>query len=156
MAATLNLDPTMVLNFCSQDLEDVRNSLELISLKISHRPDAFTHPSLASILPFLESIRPQDSPTWHLTRARLLRDYESAWFLHTPGTDKQLKLLSGVECFKSESDEMANEKSYLLLLIPRFWNLENHWARLFTCAGLVVNQGFGPIISKKEFEQLDS
>ncbi|KAE8356454.1 hypothetical protein BDV28DRAFT_154634 [Aspergillus coremiiformis] len=159
IATTLNMNLTTVMNFCSQELEDAKNTLEMISLKTRHRPDTFTHPSLASIFPFLESIRPKNSPAWHITRARLLPDYDSAWFLHTPTTGKQIELisLSGVERFELDVDTMAQEKSsYVLVLIPRSWNLEDHKQRLFSCAGLVANKGWGPIILKEEFEQLDS
>ncbi|OJJ50778.1 hypothetical protein ASPZODRAFT_262719 [Penicilliopsis zonata CBS 506.65] len=157
-STTLNLSLKSVINFFSQELQDIKNNLELIFLKTKNRPDTFTHPSLASIFPFLESIRPKNSPGWHITRARLLEDYDSAWFLYTPTTDKQIELISfsGLEYFAFDYNTMANEKAYLLALFPRSWDLGTCKQRLSAFAGTFANKGCDSIISKEEFEQIDS
>ncbi|KAE8154649.1 hypothetical protein BDV25DRAFT_171823 [Aspergillus avenaceus] len=155
MATSLDLDPAMIMNACSQDLEDTEK-LELIALQTRHRPDAFTHPSLASIFPFLESIRPNHTPTWHIARARLLQVYDSVWFVHVPNSEQvHLVSFSGAQNPELDVDNTAQEVSFLLLLVPRSWDMQSHKRRLCTCAQLVANKECGSIILKEEFDELD-
>ncbi|PYH92186.1 hypothetical protein BO71DRAFT_30103 [Aspergillus ellipticus CBS 707.79] len=80
-----------------------------------------------------------------------------AWFLHLPETDKQIQLISfsGGERFELNDDYKANEKSYLLVLVPKSWKADDYKPRIFTCAELIANKRWGTIVLKEEFEQLD-
>ncbi|PLB43942.1 hypothetical protein P170DRAFT_480886 [Aspergillus steynii IBT 23096] len=49
VATTLDVTPVTVLNFCSQELEDTENNLELISLKTKHRPDGTVYASIPDV-----------------------------------------------------------------------------------------------------------
>ncbi|PYH94165.1 hypothetical protein BO71DRAFT_380100 [Aspergillus ellipticus CBS 707.79] len=147
IAATLNLNQETVVEFCTRKLEGME--LELICLKTRHRPDTWTHPSLASIFPFLEAIRP--TPAWHITMSRLLQEFQSAWFSYTPET-KHVDPIAfcGVECFEQNLDEIIMEQNFLLILFPGSWEVDKQ--RLLICARRVANEGWGPIITKKEFD----
>ncbi|KAL3474561.1 hypothetical protein BJX99DRAFT_248202 [Aspergillus californicus] len=62
-----------------QSLDKEEELLELVIFKVYNRPDYFSMPTLNSIFPFLETVRPDSDPCWHIRRGRLLHHYKSVW-----------------------------------------------------------------------------
>ncbi len=78
-------------------------------------------PSLNSVFPFLEAIRPKSDPTWHIRRGRLLNHYESVWASISSVNDCLSIALRGEPAFEALE---PNCHCYLLCLVPRTWNTE--------------------------------
>ncbi|PYI01819.1 hypothetical protein BO78DRAFT_378263 [Aspergillus sclerotiicarbonarius CBS 121057] len=98
-------------------------SLELIILRVKFRPNAFSMPSVNSVFPFLEGIRPKDDYTWHIRRGRLLESYEPIWICSTTDSSGQTTM-----SFVSDTDCAQNTRGarcrYLLCLIPKEWGVD--------------------------------
>jgi len=111
-------------------------------------------PSLASVFPFLESIRPKEFQTWHISRAQLLHNYDCAWVLHSASTcPPQLTLVSiGHECSDVERLDMDGN-TYFLILFPQFWDrkeVRNKWTTI--CNRVVLSGEAGCVFTRSEFE----
>lgn len=109
-------------------------------------------PSLASIFPFLENIRPKEFQMWHISRAQLLHHYDCAWVLHSTSTGlSRLTLVSiGDERFDVETLNMDGN-TYFLILFPQFWDrkqVENKW----TCNRVALSGEAGCVFTRSEFE----
>jgi hypothetical protein len=59
----------------------------------------FSMPPLNSVFPFLEAIRPDDDPTWHIRRGHLLDRYDSVWATYSGAKDDSFSI-----AFYDESD----------------------------------------------------
>lgn len=121
-------------------------------------PD-FSLPSLASIFPFLECIRPEHSPTWHITRARQLQHYVSAWVLCTEDTDTPQKTLisvSGNLLVDVNGLNIGEGHSFILLLFPQSWGTGEVHDKLIAACSRVISSGKpGSIITRVEFEDME-
>ncbi|PWY90384.1 hypothetical protein BO94DRAFT_565037 [Aspergillus sclerotioniger CBS 115572] len=97
--------------------------LELIILRIRFRPDAFSMPSVNSVFPFLEALRPKDDYTWHIRRGRLLESYEPLWLCSTMDDSGQaaMSFVSDMDCVQNMKGSRCR---YLLCLIPKEWGVE--------------------------------
>lgn len=82
----------------------------------------FGKPSLASIFPFLEAVRPEDSPAWHISRARLLGEYIAAWVKFDP-SQQAMSFISFPGARISDKMGLTSEDgiAFVLLLLPRTW-----------------------------------
>lgn len=113
----------------------------------------FSMPSVNSILPFLESIRPESNPTWHIRRCRLLDSYESIWAVPYDDANHSTSIiLHGEPHFKEEGS-----KYFLLCLVPKAWNISlgtgpgsNSRLRRF-CSRLTSSKSLGSIVGHDEF-----
>lgn len=125
---------------------------------INNKIKDFSLPSLASIFPFLEGTCPKDSPTWHITRARLLQHYVSAWVLYTEDTDTPQKTLisfSGNLLVDMDGLSIGKGHTFFLLLLPRFWSMEGVHNKLMAACARVISSGKpGSVITKVGFENL--
>ncbi|OOF93557.1 hypothetical protein ASPCADRAFT_209500 [Aspergillus carbonarius ITEM 5010] len=112
---------SVIMDALFQPLKD--ESLELIILRVKFRPDAFSMPSVNSIFPFLESIRPKDDYTWHIRRGRLLESYEAVWICSTTDSSGKtaMSFVSDIDCAQSMEGSRCR---YLLCLIPKEWDIE--------------------------------
>lgn len=111
-------------------------------------------PSLASIFPFLENLRPKGFQTWHISRAQLLHHYDCAWVLHSTSTGlSRLTLVSiGDERFDVERLNMDGN-TYFLVLFPRFWvrkQVENKGTTI--CNRVALSGEAGCVFTRLEFE----
>lgn len=93
---------------------------------------ASTFPSLASIFPFLEGVCARDSPTWHISRARLLDCFVAGWVRYTrTESPAETSLISVVSCsgtglVNRDAQDMhggvtkddVSEYDHLLFLLP--------------------------------------
>lgn len=114
-------------------------------------------PSLASIFPFLEAIRPEDSPAWHIDRARLLHRYEAAWIIHygQSSAENPMELISLCGELLVDIDKLAMCRGcmFILLLIPRAWEVKGICDQLLeTCARVVSSARPGKVIRRDEFD----
>lgn len=155
--------------------------LELIILRVTHRPDGrfsfinwytyswftqlsisgYTMPSLASLFPFLEAIRPNDCPSWHIHRAQQLK-YEPVWVLYSDQGDrhgnKEVESLSIVSIYGRDLIDVDMLKTgqgcFFLLLLPRSWAIEEPNSKVLAiCSQLLIPGKSGTIIKKVEFDQ---
>ncbi|KAF7616119.1 hypothetical protein AFLA_009620 [Aspergillus flavus NRRL3357] len=135
--------------------------LELIILRVTHRPDGYTMPSLASLFPFLEAIRPNDCPSWHIHRAQQLK-YEPVWVLYIDQGDrhgnKEVESLSIVSIYGRDLIDVDMLKTgqgcFFLLLLPRSWAIEEPNSKVLAiCSQLLIPGKSGTIIKKVEFDQ---
>lgn len=115
-------------------------------------------PSLASVFPFLESIRSKEFQTWHISRAQLLHHYDCAWVLHSANTGPScLTLVSigdGDECSDVERLDM-DWNTYFLVLFPQFWDrkeVENKWTTI--CNRVILSGEAGCIFTRSELEEM--
>lgn len=81
----------------------------------------FLMPTLNSIFPFLEEVRPECDPCWHIRRGRLLHHYEPVWavamgkrHLDPITFENEAQFETIVECDRSR---------ILLCLVPKWWNI---------------------------------
>lgn len=111
----------------------------------------FSMPSLNSVFPFLEAIRPEADLTWHIRRGRLLNCYESAWasFITMDHT-------ASITFYDEPDFEnlRSSQRYYLLCLVPRAWNdaglRDNLRQTCFRCGSLEVP---GYIVKRPDFFQ---
>ncbi|KAE8146874.1 hypothetical protein BDV25DRAFT_132567 [Aspergillus avenaceus] len=123
--------------------------LEMIILKVMNRPDVFAMPSLATVLPFLERACPEHQPTWYISRARSLKQYESAWILHNesekqPGVTEmshEIISLCGKILANIDNLEINHQSFFFLVLLPRDWVVEDLTRRLLAVCSSTVSSG---------------
>ena len=125
-------------------------------LKHAANQIGFMMPSLASIFPFLESIRPKEIPTWHISRAQVLHHYDCAWVLQSENArQSDLTLISlGHEHASTETPNMDNG-TYFLILFPRLWNSKevgDKW--MVICNQAILLGEAGCLITRSEFEKI--
>ncbi|KAJ9192899.1 hypothetical protein DTO164E3_8132 [Paecilomyces variotii] len=116
------LTQAMLMDALFQPLKD--EPLELIILRVNFRPDAFSMPSVNSVFPFLEDIRPKDDNTWHIRRGRLLESYESIWISSTTN-DSGHTSMSIVSDLDYTENVTGAKRRYLLCLVPKEWGVED-------------------------------
>ncbi|PLN80830.1 hypothetical protein BDW42DRAFT_185836 [Aspergillus taichungensis] len=104
-----------------QSLDEEEELLELIILKVYHRPDYFTMPTLSSIFPFLEAVCPRCDPCWHIRRGRLLHHYESVWAV-CKGKKHPNPITFDNEA-QFETMEICDRSRLMLCLVPKWWNI---------------------------------
>ncbi|KAE8155062.1 hypothetical protein BDV25DRAFT_170364 [Aspergillus avenaceus] len=157
-ARSLQLSPQVVEGLCSQTINSEIANLELIVLKVMVRPDEFSMPSLASILPFLEAIRPENKSTWHISRARLLQYYDSAWVLyprHKEVGEMTLVSLSEKAFLDTDTLPVDDQHTFFLLLFPRSWDIGEAVHRLMAaCSDLILSGKQGSVLSRAQFDNL--
>ncbi|KAL2812136.1 hypothetical protein BDW59DRAFT_44395 [Aspergillus cavernicola] len=125
---------SVIMDALFQTLQD--EPLELIILRVKSRPDAFSMPSVNSVFPFLEGIRPNDDYTWHIRRCRLLESYVSIWvFSRTDRSDQTvMDSVADPDHIQSREEEQG---SYLLCLMPKNWGAEGARSQLMSvCSSL--------------------
>ncbi|KAE8336622.1 hypothetical protein BDV24DRAFT_109529 [Aspergillus arachidicola] len=105
-----------------QSLDEEKELLELVLLKVYNRPDYFSMPTLNSVFPFLEKVCPKSDPGWCIRRGRLLRYYESVWAVPCDNVDRPASILFNGD-MQFETVELRDSPYYILCLIPRSWNL---------------------------------
>lgn len=113
--------------------------LELVILKVGNRPDCqfstnpqdkpsrptqltmldFSMPTLNSIFPFLETVRPKSDPCWHIRRGRLLHHYESVWAVCNDKNQPNSIIFGDEERFKTV--DICDKTHIVLCLVPRWW-----------------------------------
>ncbi|KAL2828939.1 hypothetical protein BDW59DRAFT_142548 [Aspergillus cavernicola] len=103
-----------------QPLDEEKGLLEFIILKVRTRPDYFSMPSMNSVFPFLESIRPETDLTWHIRRGRLLNCYESVWASFKAKDHSSSITFHGEPDFETLGPD---PRYYLLCLVPQGWNM---------------------------------
>ncbi|PWY86483.1 hypothetical protein BO94DRAFT_575555 [Aspergillus sclerotioniger CBS 115572] len=154
-----NIDAVEAILSCPLD---EAKDLELIVLKTTNRPDGFTVPSLTSVFPFLEAIRPKSNPSWHISRARQLKSYKSLWaFQHTHEnqvnlTKQTLTIVSLWGEMLTDPDKLRTEQGcFFLLLVPHAWVIDDVGSKLLA-ACIRVSEGGSPggIISRSDFEDI--
>ncbi|KAL2808804.1 hypothetical protein BJX63DRAFT_16714 [Aspergillus granulosus] len=106
----------------SQPLEE--EQLELMIIRVKTRPDDFSMPSVNSIFPFLESIRPSDDLTWHIRRSRQLPIYAPFWVFSTTNGGDQGEIVFVTDRHSSHGDGGEEKGSYLLCMVPQEWKEE--------------------------------
>lgn len=79
----------------------------------------FSMPTLNSIFPFLETVRPKSDPCWHIRRGRLLHHYESVWAICNEKNRPNSIIFDGEEQF--ETVEICNKSHVMLCLVPKWW-----------------------------------
>ncbi|PKY04239.1 hypothetical protein P168DRAFT_154510 [Aspergillus campestris IBT 28561] len=105
----------------SQSLDREEELLELIVLKVYHSPDYFSMPTLNSIFPFLEEVRPGCDPCWHIRRGRLLHHYEPVWAVSMG--KKHLDPITFENEAQFETIVESDRSRVLLCLVPKWWNI---------------------------------
>lgn len=97
---------------------------------------AFSMPSVNSVFPFLEGIRPDGDITWHIRRARMLEAYTSIWLI----SRKDRSGKTAIEFVTEQSHPKDSEEEsikYLLCLIPTTWEAEHiHSQIIKVCSSL--------------------
>lgn len=113
-------------------------------------------PSLASIFPFLEAVRPSDCPGWHISRARLLEHYTAYWIRLDRSTEEtSFMTLSG----ESNIDELectgGGDIVFILTLIPKEWGVEDVQPKLLkACIAIGCDsEKPGSVTTRKGFEE---
>ncbi|KAE8152693.1 hypothetical protein BDV25DRAFT_150605 [Aspergillus avenaceus] len=101
-----------------QTLDKEEESLELIILKVCSRPDYFSMPTLSSVFPFLEEVRPESDPCWHIRRGRLLHHYEPLWAVFCSSKDQPVSIIFD---FQSETVGMTDKSQFMICLVPKTW-----------------------------------
>ncbi|PKY03392.1 hypothetical protein P168DRAFT_305673 [Aspergillus campestris IBT 28561] len=149
---TTGLNPTAAVDALFQSLED--ESLDLIILRVHFRPDAFSMPSVNSVFPFLEDIRPKDDQTWHIRRGRLLKSYEAVWISSTTNGSGQTDM-----SFVSDSDYTENstgaKRRYLLCLVPKEWGVEGVRGPLMSICSSLPRGAHGCIKTRIDLQNHD-
>ncbi|PLB48638.1 hypothetical protein P170DRAFT_474991 [Aspergillus steynii IBT 23096] len=124
----LQADGVEELLSCS--LNESQN-LELIVLKVMHRPDEFGIPSLSSVFPFLEAMCPKEDPAWCIHSARQLDLYDAAWVMSdkkqnsTPEANLSMVSFRGRIFLDVEHIVRNRDSFFVLVLIPRSWVVED-------------------------------
>ncbi|KAE8355339.1 hypothetical protein BDV28DRAFT_129142 [Aspergillus coremiiformis] len=153
LAEDSHSDLDTVEKLCFETSEKDEEILELIVFKVANRPDEFKMPSLASLFPFLESIRPKEHPTWHIIRARCLPRYTYAWAIQDMSNTKLISL-DGESFVDMEKSDMHGE-TCVLILFPRSWDKNEVRERLAVVCGQVKSSDeTGIIISQSEFQKM--
>lgn len=115
-------------------------------------------PSLASIFPFLEAIRPEGSPAWHINRARLLQRYDSAWIMYagqSTASGSLMTLISFRGNLLVDMDTLTIDCDclFVLLLLPQAWTVKGFNDQLLTtCTKVVSSASPGRVIRREEFD----
>lgn len=121
-------------------------------------------PTLNSIFSFLEAVRPDSDPCWHIRRGRLLHHYESVWvFCDGNGQPKPIILDGEIEC---KTVDMRDKSHLMLCLVPKWWGIslkaihdlnlkdEGFYDRLRDACLLLVSSKFpGRIFSRRGFQE---
>ncbi|CAG7931570.1 unnamed protein product [Penicillium olsonii] len=140
-------------------LDEEQQFLELIILKVRHRPDGFSMPTLNSIFPFLEAICPNSDLCWHIRRGRLLCQYESVWAVFSEDKAQPQPITFGCEPQFEAIEELENSR-FMLCLLPHSWDFgslktEVDFAGLERlrdmCSSLLAAKRPGIIFSRAEF-----
>jgi len=76
-------------------------------------------PTLNSIFPFLETVRPKSDPCWHIRRGRLLHHYESVWAVCNDKSQPNSIIFDDEAQFKTV--EMCDKSHIMLCLVPKWW-----------------------------------
>ena len=108
------------------------------------------------MLPFLESIRPESDPTWHIRRCQFLNRYEPVWAVPHDDENQTSIILHGEQHFKEEGC-----KYFLLCLVPKAWaislgtgsgsNKKLYDSLQKCCLRLVSSKSLGSIVGHGEF-----
>ncbi|RAK97447.1 uncharacterized protein BO80DRAFT_364181, partial [Aspergillus ibericus CBS 121593] len=127
---------------------DQEEMLELIILKVWTRPDYFSMPTLASILPFLEYLGRKLDPGWCIRRARVLDRYMSIWAVsHDNG-------IQSITTTDEEARFGMGDGRYVLCLVPKLWGLEGTvlYEKLSdACRSFVLSGRSGRIVERGSF-----
>lgn len=170
LATSIGVEIQTIEDICTREITQQFNKLDLVIIKVSGQPDcktyptiinvihdnlvsAFTSPSLASIFPFLEAVRPQHDRFWHIRTARLLKNYDCAWFLHSPdaGMIKPLAFGEHVSDIGSLHSEQAR---FLCVLFPKSWSVQGSCDLESTCTHTILSGKTGCVLSWEEFRVL--
>ncbi|KGO43383.1 hypothetical protein PEX1_020920 [Penicillium expansum] len=148
---------TSVDNALWQPLDKEEGLLELIIIKVSHRPDGFSMPTLNSIFPFLEAVCPKSDLCWHIRRGRLLHHYKSVWAV---SRDEETQPIS-FDCEREfRTIETTKDSRFMLCLVPNSWiislkmnpDVSGHYDRLQQfCSSLISAESPGVVIGRGEF-----
>ncbi|GAQ44987.1 uncharacterized protein AtWU_01741 [Aspergillus tubingensis] len=134
LVKTTEATESVIMDALFQPLQE--ETLELLILKVRFRPDAFSMPSINSVFPFLEGIRPDGDTTWHIRRARMLEAYTSIWLI----SRKDRSGKTAIEFLTEQSHPKDSEEErikYLLCLIPKTWEAEHiHSQIIKVCSSL--------------------
>ncbi|KAI9041860.1 uncharacterized protein KD926_006405 [Aspergillus affinis] len=150
-------------------LLDEAEELELILLKVMHRPDVFTMPSLSSLFPFLEALCPKDDPTWCIRRARQLNDYSFAWLMS--GEEKECPSNGRLSvicwprdppgrrmgaCMDINVKAFDRDDFFLLMLIPENWAQVDMTGKVLRLGSefLDCDEAVGTIIDRDHFDRI--
>lgn len=79
----------------------------------------FSMPTLNSIFPFLEAVRPESDPCWHIRRGRLLHQYEPVWAICYNRSQPDSII------FDDETVEICDTSQTILSLVPKSWNVSS-------------------------------
>lgn len=115
----------------------------------------FSMPTLNSIFPFLETVRPKSDPCWHIRRGRLLHRYESVWALCNDKNPPNSIILDFEARFQTV--EIWDKPHIVLFLVPRWWIISRPKDTGFdnklreACLLLVSSQCPGYVLSRGEF-----
>jgi hypothetical protein len=113
-------------------------------------------PSLTSIFPFLEAIRPERHPTWHISRAQALDHYIPAWVSHAGGMNEseEMSLITFDGEKFCDTDKLSTGLSFFLILIPQSWDKKAIVGKLLgACTGVGSLGKPGIVITKAEFDK---
>lgn len=79
----------------------------------------FSMPTLNFIFPFLETVRPESDPCWHIRRGRLLHHYELVWVVCNDEYQPNSIIFDGEAQFKTV--EICDKSHVILCLVPKWW-----------------------------------
>ncbi|KAJ0426396.1 hypothetical protein BJY00DRAFT_84645 [Aspergillus carlsbadensis] len=130
------------------------------SMRIGLTELDFSNPSLNSVFPFLEALRPEADPTWHIRQGRLLDCYDAVWASYR----RRTKCPSSLK-FYGEAD-LNNDESgrhyFLLCLVPQEWKmlswknpcskdagLRHNIRRI--CSPFISSQSAGCTVTREDF-----
>lgn len=101
-------------------------------------------PSLNSVFPFLENIRPKYDYTWHLRRGRLLDSYESVSMSCYTANGSGQTALHFVSDLEHTQNITGAKRRYLLCLVPE-WGVEDVRSPLVSICSSLPRRAHGYI-----------
>lgn len=115
-------------------------------------------PTLNSIFPFLEAVRPESDPCWHIRRGRLLHHYRPIWAVFRHDSTQLTLVTFDYEPRFTEIGAMADSR-FVLCLVPNLWHVPSWkdpgfagFERLRNlCSDLVSTKAPGKIFEQSDF-----
>lgn len=102
-------------------------------------------PSLASIFSFLEAICPTDSPTWHISRARLLEHYNAAWVQVERLNEKPSLITFPDDLLLVHEVQIVREyATFIFLLPPKYCDVKGSQPKLLAVFSELIHDSERP------------
>lgn len=84
----------------------------------------FSMPTLNSIFPFLEAVRPTSDPCWHIRRGRLLHQYKPVWAICNDKNQSNSIIFDDDEA-QFRTVEICDTSQIMHCLVPKWWNVSS-------------------------------